>query len=188
MRLVVLGLLLGISFAAVAEVAPLTVESLPKVGVRQTNRSNMKIMRKEKEDENDNKLGEEATNRIRRYQNIVKQENVQAVANMSRLMQNDPDQFMRQVYLGGNQEAKLPEISLVSAGTEDELKSYEMPMMGNDPVKNLANVPVPELTGSVVELTGGKEEFHRQYVKARKQIEQIGRQHLGQKVVPIRLK
>ena len=188
MRFVVFGLLLGISFATLAEVAPLTVESLPRVGVHQTNRSNMKIMRKEKVDENDDKLDEEAVNHVRRYQNIVKQENVQAVANMSRLMQNDPNQFMRQVYLGGDQDAKLPEISSVSTGTEEEFKPYDMPVMGDDPVKNLVNVPVPELTGSVVEMKGGKEEFHRQYVKARKQIEQIGRQHLGQKAVPILLK
>ena len=180
MRIVVLGLLLSVSFGVMAQVMPLTAESLPKAGIRQTNVSNLQIMRKEA-NKTDEELEKDTTARLERYQNILTQDNVQALANITRFMQDDPGKLVGYEYWDA------------AMGMEDDesgevRESYNMPEMGDDPAKNFLNIPIPVMSQKIVDERPEDLNRHEEYIKVRKQIEQVARQHLGQKSAPIRLK
>jgi len=165
-------LILGVSGMAFASVAPSEPIQIKKPTVRTMDMSKRKIIRQEKE--LDDTLGSDTINSVKRYNNVLTQENLDALENISRRMQESPERLMAD--FGADAE--------ILAGN-DEGPDYPRTDRNVAPEKRFANIQPPSLTQGSQTVTVSKEDVKNAQRKALKQMEYVGRTQLQQKPAPI---
>lgn len=171
MKKLLFMLVLGVSSVAVASVAPTEPLQIKKPGVIGTDMSKRKIIRNEAPIP---KKDNDAVPKLQKYQGVVTQDNMDALENMSRLMQDDPSALMAQF--------GAPGVQFERSG---DTPSYQRTNPSASPAERLNNMQAPVLTGSLPGLEFTKEDVRKEQQKALQQIEAAGRKQLGQKQAPI---
>ena len=183
MKKIVLFLMVGISTVSYASVVPVEATNVPKTSVTRPDATKMKMLVRAKT--LDNSVGKEAVADLQRYRGVVTMDNVKAIENMSRLMQNDPERLMRQM---GADPAKLNlNMDRRKMGSNEAPAAYVASPKTDDPAEKLAGLNTPELTGSFAGVRASEDKLMAMHQEALKQIEEIGHEHLGQKSAPIRM-
>ena len=144
MKVLVLALLLGVASSVMASVVPDNVS----VGVTRTNVTRKKILVPDFSKSYETK--EEDFKDLKRYSNMATKENIAAVRNMERMMQEDPQKLMAQMR---------------------ELNPNLMVAADEGAFQQVNKAVETDIT-----------KVHQQ---ALQQMEEIGRQNLGQKKAPI---
>ncbi len=184
MKKIALLLLLGVSPVSFAAVTPSDVSGVRTTSVIRPNVTKMKMMVKAKT--LPNSAGADFVSDLQRYNNVVTMDNVNAVENMSRLMQDDPERLMQQI-TGGKSEHVNFDIDRRKMGSEEIVDDYVSSPVTEDPSVKLAGLNTPELLGSFEEVRASKDELVAMHQNALMQVEEIGHQHLGQKSAPIQM-
>jgi len=183
MKKIALLLLLGVSTISFASVVPVDEAAVRKTDVLRPDATKMKMMVKAKT--LSNSVGMDSIPELQRYNNTVTMDNVKAIENMSRLMQDDPDRLMQQL-AGSNSKVNFV-VDRRKMGTQDVVDRYVASPETDDPAVKLGGLNTPELLGSFEGARASKEEMMAMHQDALKQIEEVGHQHLGQKFAPIQM-
>ena len=181
MKKLVVLLLLGVSGVSFASVVPTEPVKVRRPSVTQPDATKMKMLVKHKVLEDT--VGSESVPDLQRYHKVVTLDNVTAIENTSRLMQDNPQGLMRKI---GVDPDKLPfELDRRAMGTEEIVGNYVASPQTDDPGEKLAGLHVPELTGSFKNVRQSENSLKNMHKEALKQIEEVGHRHLGQKEAPI---
>ena len=183
MKRFVLLLLLGVSTVSFAAVAPVDSNTMPLSKVTRSNATKMKMMVKARK--LPNSIGKEPVADLQRYRGAVTMDNVKAIENMSRLMQDDPNRLIQQL-AGPGSEVNF-EVDQRKMGTDDIVEDYVASPETDDPAEKLGGLNTPELLGSFASARHSEEALKEMHQAALRQIESIGHENLGQKSVPIRM-
>ena len=178
----IIGILM-MSFACVASaaVAPSEEFQVKRPSVTKMDMTKQKIIRKGKPEELSNTMSVEAVKDLQRYEGVVTMDNVATIERMSRLMQDNPEELMRQL---GVTDMNF-EIDDRAMGTDEIVDPYVDAPETDDPAERLANVQTPALTGSFADMRASRAELKQKHAEALQKVEQIGRQHLEGKMAPI---
>ena len=183
MKKIVLFLMMGISVASYAAVAPVNARAVRKPSVTQPDATKMKMMVKPKP--LSDSVGSERIADLQRYGGVVTMDNVKAIENMSRLMQDDPNRLMEQF---GVDTSQLDfEVDRRKLGSDEIVGAYVASPETDDPAEKLAGLNTPDLTGTFESARASEEELLALHRSALRQIEEIGHEHLGEKAAPIRM-
>ena len=181
MKKICVALLLGISgvsFAAVVPAEPLVIKKPSIIRSDETKRR-VVVARKVLSDE----VGSESIAELERYNDVLTMDNVKAIENASRLMQDDPNALARS--LGADLSQVDFSMDRRKMGSNEFVGSYVRTVETDDPKAKFAGLHVPELTGSFEGARAAEEKLKELHAQALRQMEEIGRQHLGQKSAPI---
>lgn len=183
MNKIILLLLLGVSTVSFAAVAPVNSSTMPVTKVTRPDATKMKMMVKAKK--LPNSIGREPVADLQRYRGTVTMDNVKAIENMSRMMQDDPNRLIQQL-AGPGSEVNF-EVDQRKMGTDEIVEGYVASPETDDPAEKLGGLNTPELLGSFASARHSEEELKEMHQAALRQIESIGHENLGQKSVPIRM-
>lgn len=178
MKIFIVGLLLGVSVASFAALVPTEDTESTKASVSGTDLTQHKIMRKETVARDT--MDKETLEELKRYKGVLTADNVEALENMSRLLQNNPEKLLGVDLSGGGLDIGE---RVIEPG--QEVVPYVSGPKVDDPVQRFANMQVPELTAAMGDAYVDEETLDRLYAQALAQVEQIGHKHLGQKKAPI---
>ena len=167
MKKILVALILGISGLAVAAVAPSTQEQIKKPQVTRPDMTKRQIIRKEVPVRKQTDAVD--MQELSRYKRTLTKDNVDAVENMARLMQDDPGALFAQMGV---------ETTTDSVG---QTSSYQKTPENASPAERLAALQPPSLTNNISGVRLTKEGMERLHQQALQNVEQIGRPQLGQK-------
>ncbi len=185
MKKVILLLLLGVSTVSFASVAPVNSSETRVPTTSHPDATKMKMMVRQRPLKNS--VGAESIAELKRYNGILTMDNVNAIENMSRLMQDDPDRLMQELTGASSDDIGFA-VDRRKMGTNEIVGEYERSPETDDPAVKLAGLNTPDLTGSFSSVRHSEEEIKAMHRNALKQIEEIGHNHLGQKTAPIQMR
>ena len=171
MKKILFLLVMGVSGIAMASVVPSQPIQVKKPGVTGIDTSKIKIIRKEKPAQ---RTGEANVAKFQNYQGVLTSDNVDAMENMARLMQENPAGLMALVG------AKDIEFEYASRPTV-----YPRTDRNATPAERLSNLQPPSLTASLPGVQFTKEDVRREQQRALEILESVGRKQLGEKQVTI---
>ena len=183
MNKIIFALLLGISTVSLAAVVPVQKPTIKRPSVTRVDASKVKM--EVRKPQLDDTLGMETVEEMERYNGVVAMDNVEDLEKIGALMQGNPDELIRQVY-GADLKAqgittKEPELL-----TGENMPAYERTIKTDDPAAKMASFRVPEMMGTYESLQESREELKKAHDDARKKLELIGKQRLGEKTVATR--
>ena len=179
MKKILVALLLGVSVTSFAAVVPTEKVIVKKPSVIRTDMTKVKM--EVKKPAVDNSVDEESIKEMQRYQGVITMDNMEALDNLSRAIQNNPDAVLHSTF-GVEDVTPANQRELM---TGKAVEKYAEQAKSDDPVQKFSNVRVPDLTGSYADFRESRDELERLHKQALAQIEQIGQQRLGQKQAPI---
>ena len=172
MKKILFTILLGVSAVAMASVVPNETIQIRKPTVRQMDSSKRQIIRTVKAP--DDTMSADTIEKLKRYNNVLTKENVTAMENMSRMLQDQPEILMEQ--MGGEG---------LQVRASDDVPLYQRTDSKASPVERFANFQPPMLTGGAKDVTVSKKVIADTQKKALKQIEYVGRTQLKRGVAPV---
>ena len=180
-RLLMLMLLMSScnSWAAVVPTEPVVMRKPSIIRTDETKRQAV-VTRQKLSDE----VGSGPVADLNRYSDVLALDNIKAIENMSRLMQDDPNGFV-QAMGGGDISQTGFEFDRTKMGTNEVVAPYVRSIETDDPAQKFASLHAPALMGSFEATRESKQEFKELHARVLAQMESIGHQHLGQKIVPI---
>lgn len=167
-------LMLGVAGVAVAAVVSDEEAQVRKPKVLTMDATKVKIIRKARPE--DNRASDETVSFLQRYSGVLTKDNVDAVENISQMMQDEPKALAQRFA-----SKKLNNDPL--NGSSD----YQKTDPDASVTERFAMLQPPSLTGSRPGATLTKDDMRQAYEEARKKIEFVGRKQLGQKQTSITL-
>ncbi len=179
MKKILMALMLGVAGLAFAAVAPDTRPQMrrPKI-IRPDMTKRPAIPMKAPADE---QTDEQDIKELARYRQTLTKDNIDAVENVARLMQDDPAALFGQI------SGQAPEDSAAS----NRVSTYQRTPANATPAERLAVLRPPSLMDSIAGGKVSEEEMQRRYQRAVQSVERVAQTQLeqrpfGQKQAPIR--
>lgn len=177
-------LLLGIPSVCFAAVVPTSTTEVRTPTIIQTNPAKRKaiVTQKKLSDE----VGSESVASLEKYDGVLTMDNVTAIDNMSRLIQDDPAALIEALG-GGNVTEAGWEFDKRKMGSEELVEPYVKTIETDDVKKKYASLRGPELTGSFAEARKSKDEIKALRQRSIDQMLAISQKTLGQKQAPVQM-
>lgn len=198
MKKFLFGLMLAVSCVASAAVVPETnVRTQIKVPeLRRTNMAKRQAMLAKRESKKKTPVVSEAFVKsndariLREMYGFMTKENIQSTNNVIRLASENPNALAQQMYGISGDKIDWPQVSPNRVGSNEGARKGTLAPIETeeDPVVAVAQMRMPELSGTYEELEQSREEIAKAHKDALQKIAELGHEHLGQKPVTIYMK
>ena len=194
-------LMLGVSCVASAALVPEKETNAQLVPVRAATirRTDMAkrhaMMAKRMDAIKDNKVSDaflqsEGGQAVKNMYGVVNKETIGGINNVIRLSTENPDALTQQMYGMKKDEIEWPETATNKLGSDQVAGKGRPAPIETEPdmLKAIAQMRMPELTGSYDSIEKDGKAIAKAYDDAMKQIEEMSHEHLGQKAVSVYMK